>query len=311
LGVKYAVDDYPIFVRAASSSSLMSPFRYVHNTFGFRSPFYTSSSYHELLTTVRGGDENAGEIKNETPQETLYLPGLLKTKVIPRTKESPTAASDSSILISKAKARELKVESGDVVGIIGRRRRVSYGVVHVSKSANKDECTISKTLASNIRIHDGDTVKVVTLGQEDLADAYGIGDMQLLAIPSKRPKRVLSVTLAPLSDSLNALEQAETNGDSIPDEEIELRFLKPYFESLGIVKLGHILVMVDENGKKLEFQVTNVELEGGDDEVEKKREEKSKMKENEDTSDGSFIVTPFFPFVLEILQSYECAELFF
>jgi hypothetical protein len=126
LGAKYAVDDYPIFVRAALSLSLMSPFRYVHNTFGFRSPFSTSSISHKLLTALHGGDENAGEIKNETPQETLYLPSLLKTKVIPWTKESPTAASENSNVISKTKACELKVESGDVVGIIGRRRHVSY-----------------------------------------------------------------------------------------------------------------------------------------------------------------------------------------
>jgi hypothetical protein len=90
------------------------------------------------------------------------------------------------------------------------------------------------------------------------------------------------VTLAPLSDSLSALEQSETNEDDIPEEAIELRFLKPYFESSGAVKLGNILFMVDENGKKLEFQVTNVELEGSDKEREKKDGGKSKEKESDD-----------------------------
>ncbi len=283
--VKNTVHEFPMFVAASlSSSASLCPFRCVHNSFGFRTQL-------SLLGAIRGGDDNEEEIKEDPSIEALYLPGLLKTKVLPRPKGSPTAESDSSISMSKAKARELKIETGDIVGIIGRRRRVSYAVVNVSKSARKDECTIGKTLATNIRVHDGDTVKVVTLGQEEHADVYGSGDMQLLAIPSRRPKRVLSVTLAPLSDSLSALEQAETNGDNIPDEEIERRFLKPYYESGGVVKLGHILLMVDENGKKLEFQVTHVELEAGDEDLQKKPKETSKLNEDEDVQDGSLIIS--------------------
>jgi hypothetical protein len=57
--------------------------------------------------------------------------------------------------------------------------------------------------------------------------------------------------------------------------------------------LGHILLMVDENGKKLEFQVTHVELEAGDENSQKKPKETSKLNDDEEVQDGSFI----FPFL--------------
>jgi hypothetical protein len=88
---------------------------------------------------MRRGDSIDKEAEKDLAPEALYLPGLLKAKVLPRTKDAPTAASDSALFISKDKARELNLESGDIVGIIGRRRRVLYTIVTVSKNTKSDE----------------------------------------------------------------------------------------------------------------------------------------------------------------------------
>ena len=71
-----------------------------------------------------------------------------------------------------------------------------------------------------------------------------------------------SITFSPIEDSLNSLEASE-GGDEIPDEEIQSRFVTPYVESMnGLMKKGHIITLRDENGRKLEFLISHIEIGG-------------------------------------------------
>lgn len=174
----------------------------------------------------------------------------------------PTADSDSTVTISASKAKELKVTKGDVVVVIGRRRRAAYATVQIAK-AKKSHCSISENSANNLRLRKGDKIKIVPLSAEK-EEGKRSGDLVLLE-PTTPPK-IASVTLTPVDDSLESLESAE-GGDEIPDEEITSRFLTPYLESSnGLLKKGHILLLKDENGKKLEFIVDRIDLEGVDEE---------------------------------------------
>jgi hypothetical protein len=213
----------------------------------------------------------------------------------PTTTKSTTAEQESTVEISAAKAKELGVQVGDVVVLVGRRRHAAYATVGVSKSkrANKQQssatktapatCSIPSNLASNLRLRQGDKVKVVKLSVDSSSsdDASGSkldghsdnersGDLLLI---EKEPGRIASVTLSPVEDSINSLIQME-GGDSIPDEEVVARFVTPYVErGTGLLKLGHLLSLRDENGRQLEFYVTHVGIEGGSAEEEEENDE--------------------------------------
>lgn len=142
---------------------------------------------------------------------------------------------------------------------MGRRRRAAYATVSVAKQ-KKTNCGVSKNLATNLRLRTGDKVKVVPLVGETSADTERSGDMILMQCST--PPEVMSVTLSPVEDSLKSLEASE-GGDEIAEDEINARFVAPYMEERGgMVKRGHLLTLGDENGKKLEFIVTDVALEG-------------------------------------------------
>jgi translation initiation factor IF-1 len=166
------------------------------------------------------------------------------------------------VTLTPKKARELKISDGDVVAIIGRRRRVTYAIASVpsKKKGSNSNCSISHNLATNIRVRDGDKVKIVKLG-DGAADAEErSGDMILL---TKEPDVVESVTYSPIEDSLNSLINAE-GGDEIEDEELMERFISPYLnieEDGGaiVAKEGSVVTMNDENGKSLDFIVTHVD----------------------------------------------------
>jgi len=206
----------------------------------------------KLSKIPRGGAEDGVEGEEE---QTLYLPGLLDAEL---TKSSqPTAEFDSTVILSPAKAKELSLKKGDVVAVIGRRRRAGYGRVSIAKG-KKSVCTISENLAKNLRLRKGDTLKVALLGEK--VEGTHSGDMVLL--DSSSAPKISSVTLSPVEDSLVSLEAME-GGDEIPDEEIQARFVTPYLESSnGFLKRGHILLLKDENDKKLEFIVGHVDIEG-------------------------------------------------
>jgi hypothetical protein len=174
-------------------------------------------------------------------------------------KDATEASKDYTITISPSKAKELSLKSGDVVGVIGRRRRASYAVVDIAK-ASKSSIKLSHNLASNLRVRDTDKVKVVPLGRDSMEEFEATsGDMALLA---KMPEVASSVTFSPIKDSLHSLELSE-GGDEISEEEIMSRFLKPYLnveEGVVVLKKGHTLVLRDDNRKTLEFTVTHLAL---------------------------------------------------
>jgi transitional endoplasmic reticulum ATPase len=130
--------------------------------------------------------------------------------------------------------------------------------VSVTKG-KKSVCAMSENLAKNLRLRKGDTLKIAPLSGEK-EEGTRSGDMLLLD-QTTAPK-ISSVTFSPVEDSLTSLEAME-GGDEIADEEILSRFVTPYLESSnGFLKHGHILLLKDENGRKLEFILSHVEIEG-------------------------------------------------
>ncbi len=158
-------------------------------------------------------------------------------------------------MLSAKKAKELGVSDGEVVAIIGRRRTACYGRVSVQKKkVASSKCKVSENLAKTLRLRKGDTVKVVALTDDSASDGAHSGELSL--VDSDSAPVVESVTLSPIDDSLASLEALE-GGDTISDEDINERFVAPYFEeSGGLLKSGQVLMLKDENGRKLEFLVT-------------------------------------------------------
>jgi len=256
-----------------------APFGLQRNSFGvFQSRAALQDAAGAAAVSIpRGGGEDeeseGGEEEAESAEpETLYLPGLLDASVAKKS-AARTAESDCAVTLSSKKALELGVRSGDVVGIIGRRRRASYATVVVKKKGAASSCQIGHNLSQNLRVRDGDKVKVVPLGEDADAEGERSGDMTLL---TKQPAVAAAVTLSPVEDSLNQLSASE-GGDEIPDEELEERFVSPYLNleearKSIVMKVGHVLAIKDENGKTLEFMVTRMEVEGAEEEEEDEEE---------------------------------------
>ena len=164
--------------------------------------------------------------------------------------------------ISPSKAKELGVKDGDVVVLIGRRRRAAYATVALKKG-KKSNCSLTSNLAGNLRLRQDDKVKIATFSEVSDEDARS-GDLLLLKQSS--PESVAAATLSPIIDSLQQL-QASEGGDEISDDEIKERFLVPYTEGAedALIKQGHVLTLRDANGKALEFIVDHVELAGQED----------------------------------------------
>jgi hypothetical protein len=162
--------------------------------------------------------------------------------------------------LSAGKAKELGVSSGDSVVLIGRRRHAAYATVEITSNVKKTVCLISQNMASNLRLRQDDKVKVVALDKafEEESASERSGDLLLL---QKQPPLIQSLTLSPVEDSLTALTASE-GGDDIADAELQARFVTPYLNGAGLLKQGHLLVLRDENGKRLEFYVSQVDVEG-------------------------------------------------
>lgn len=244
------------------------------NTFGLSSSAERSST---LLSTRGGATKAAPDEEAEAEEEApavLYLPGLLDAVV--NSDDLPTGVSDCTVVLSSAKAKELKVKDGSMIALVGRRRRASYARVSISKQ-KKTDCHVSANLAANLRLRNGDKVKVERLDGETPEDTKRSGDMLLVQVST--PPLIMSVTLSPVEDSLNALEAGE-GGDEIPDEELNARFVAPYLAEKGaMVKRGHLLKLRDENGKRLEFIVTDIAMEG-----DAEKEEEAEEEVNDDTA---------------------------
>lgn len=253
---------------AAIHSSSTPLFGVTRSTYNKGSDLATGShgsvSTPSFLTVARGGasSESDDSAEEGAEVEELYLPGLLEATVAGKW-DTTDAGTDYSITISPSKARELGVKSGEVVGIIGRRRRASYVVVNVAKGS-KGAVKLSFNLANNLRVRGTDKVKVVPL-EEDSAEESS-GDMALL---TTQPSVAHSVTFSPVKDSLHSLELSE-GGDEIAEEELIERFVKPYLDVDGsaVLKKGHTITLRDDNNKSLDFTVTHLDTEGDVDDEE-------------------------------------------
>lgn len=133
----------------------------------------SSSKQQQALSSsvalnLRGGGESDEDITSEKDDVVteLYLPGLLEAEVSLRTGQS-TVSEDSTVSISSKKARELGLKAGDIVKIIGRRRRFSFCTIKVLKGVNG--CRLGRVLAGNLRIRSGDKLKIVPLDSEDVS----------------------------------------------------------------------------------------------------------------------------------------------
>lgn len=217
---------------------------------------------------MRGGDaKEAGEAPAPAKEQALYLPGLLQAAVDAKDAVA-RASSDYTITIAPAKARELGIEAGDVVGVVGRRRRASYARVAVAKKMSRGAVRLSHNLGTNLRLTEADKAKVVPLavaeeevrGNGEEGAAYRTGDVALLAY---RPHVAAAVTFSPVRDSLDSLERRE-GGDELNEEELRDRFVTPYldFEEGDelIAKMGHTLVLTDNSGRSLEFTVSQLDM---------------------------------------------------
>lgn len=124
---------------------------------------------------------------------------------------------------------------------------------------SQSKASIAYNMANNLRLRDGDKVKIVPIEEGVEAKEERSGDMILLA---QSPNVVSSVTFSPVEDSYNALVASE-GGDDIEDEELKERFVDNYLNmeegaDAIIMKEGNIISMVDENGKELEFIVSHI-----------------------------------------------------
>ena len=131
--------------------------------------------------------------------------------------------------------------------------------MNTSKGAT---CQISENMAHNLRVRSDDMIKVVPIGSE--GEGEHSGDLLLV---EQQPVDVESLTLSPIEDSLRELEAAE---GELSDEEIQERFVQPYTDNAdgALVKQDTVLSLKDANGKKLEFIVTHVAVEGAPEEDE-------------------------------------------
>jgi len=229
----------------------------------------------------RGGAEPGAEVEEEEEEgdevpEVLYLPGLLQASV-GRKLANQHATADSQITLTAKKARELNISSGDTVGLVGRRRRATYAVVSIfqkKRGTTSMACSVSFNTANNLRVREGDAIKVVPLTGDETAsmEEERSGDMLLLC---RKPGEVGVVALAPVEDSLSALV-AQEGGDEIEEDELMDRFVTPYFDLDNggdvIVKEGNVLLLKDDNNKLLEFMVSSVEV-GEDTEQDEEEDE--------------------------------------
>ncbi len=218
---------------------------------------------------------NIDDSEQQQQQQPAYHPGLLDAVIPPSSDDSEIiASSDYRLCISPSKAKELNIKSGDLVAIIGKRRRASYAKVNIlPKGAATEEAKLSRNMASNLRLRTMDKVKIVPLssknnGEENDDDeeceskSYSLGNKPTSSIAQ-------SITLHPLKDSLTSLDYKEDGGgDGLSDDEVLERFITPYLnleedEEGGIfLNGGHMLTLKDENGFRLEFKVGHLELEG-------------------------------------------------
>ena len=253
---------------ASSSSSSLSK-----SLFGIGT---ASRSQRSLISSIipRGGgtddandNSNSDDADQQQQESPAYHPGLLNA-IITSSSSDVTASSDYTLSISPSKAKELQLKSGDLVAIIGKRRRATYAKVNISKGSSNEDAIVSRNLATNLRLRTMDKVKIVPLTEQEDEEceskSYNLGNKPTSSTIAS------SITFHPLKDSLTSLDYKEGGGgDGLSDEEVMERFITPYLnlEDDGdeiFVNGGHMLTLKDENGFLLEFKVGHMDL--GDEE---------------------------------------------
>lgn len=124
-------------------------------------------------------------------------------------------------------------------------------------------------MATNLRLREGDKLKIVSIEEGVEKKEERSGDMVLLA---QNPIVASSVTFSPVEDSYNTFVASE-GGDDIEDEELQERFVNNYLNVEEgadeiIMKEGSVITMVDENGKQLDFIVSHISADDGDEDEE-------------------------------------------
>jgi hypothetical protein len=264
------------------------------------------SSILPSILSTRGGDTTTNDIinvDNQSSGESLYFPGLLDAHVMSKGGSSSgggsssdptiTAVSDCYISITQSKAKELQLHQGDLVAIIGKRRRCAYVKVNIL-TTNKTTTTgmipkssssiqLGRNLANNLHIRNDDKVRILSINeieqQQEEEDqrqqesttssssgSYGLG---------KRPTNVAkTITLHPIKDTLS---NVNNDDEEVSDEELIVRFITPYLDSssttdfininndennenVAIMKEGHVLTLTDENGIVMEFTIGKLDI---------------------------------------------------
>jgi hypothetical protein len=152
----------------------------------------------------------------------------------------------------------------------------------MKKKKLNDMCTITSNMASNLRLRQDDKVKIVPIRDtidttnnknDDSTEQNTARSGDLLLLKQSEPSKASTVTFAPVEDSLNTLSASE-GGDDISDDELVQRFITPYMmessaaNSIALLKQGHLVTLRDDNGKKLEFYISSIEIERETDESE-------------------------------------------
>ena len=228
-----------VAIIATSASSSSSPSK---SLFGIIPSVRNRQQQHSWIGSIipRGGStddaSNYNDADSEQPQQPVYHPGLLDAIIPPSLGDATiTASSDYRLSISSSKAKELQIQSGELVAIIGKRRRASYAKVHVlpkGAAASNDEAKVSRNLATNLRLRSMDKVKVVPLlssSSEDNDDDEEECESKAYNMGNKPTSIASSITFHPLKDSLTSLDHKEGGGgDGLSDEEVLERFITPY-----------------------------------------------------------------------------------
>lgn len=255
------------------------------------------------ILSARGGDNtndiDVGGIDNNIlVDESLYFPGLLDASVIAKgsnsgsdqTTATTNALSDCYITITQSKAHELQLHQGDLVAIIGKRRRCAYVKVNIltdkTTTTKLSSVKIGRNLANNLHIRNDDKVRLISINEIEENEAqqqqqqqkessttgsgsYGLG---------KRPTIVAKiVTLHPIKDTMSNVDD-----DDVSDEELISRFITPYLDSstddvdndedVAIMKEGHVLTLTDENGSVMEFTIGKLDIDHDENDDDEKDE---------------------------------------
>jgi len=220
---------------------------------------------HGAALVPRGGS-SATEPEPAAPPAPLAVPGVMGVTFVPDPGGRASLAGDSALTLSPGKARELAVSDGDVVLVIGRRRRAAHLRVAVRKGGTG--ARLSASCGRSLRVSSGDRVRVV------VDPTGGPEEDHLYGYAGPAPAGVAEVSFAPVEDSLTTYERTYHGGDDVAEEELLARFVRPYVEGrdgeMGAVRSGDVVRMAEDghDGRVVEFVVQGLVAAGDGEEAE-------------------------------------------